>query len=570
MNDTLMYVKSSCQLAGFYSNKSQFQKAEKTLLLLLPLVNGSRKKLLKGLVYNYFGNIYKLSLNLAPALQSYLKAETIFEKEKSNPDLIRLFVDMAEYYRSIGQYADAKRYANKALNIYETSKSNDISKLIRIYNRMAAIYNESSNSDSCQQFSLKALTLSKQIGDFNSEAISLNEIGFSMKNLRKVDSSSKCYKRAIYLWTKIGDDLNAVHAKYNLAMLYSHNYFPKDTIIPLYKDIIKLVKEKHIDYPLDQVYFGLSDCYFFNGDSLDCYRIRRKAYEALIDKNRKMYDVEVNNIKEKYENKKYQQQISKVSDELETSEKNLIQKERENRIIYLSLAVLTLLIVVIGFLTRRIYLTNQTLNSKNKEKDTLIQEIHHRVKNNLQFVSSLINMQINSSKTGPEVESLNDTSRRIRSMALVHEMLYNQNNMDGIEIKKYLEELVSSINDIVNSQKIPIRFVIDCDEFIFETPNAIALGMITSELVSNSIKYAFMEIKNPTITIELKKMSDDDRIRFILKDNGKGLSETVKDMHGKLGMRLINIFSRQIKGEYSFKNDSGLMYTLVFQNKFRK
>lgn len=563
-SDTMVYVANSCYLSTLYIKNSRFVKSERTLLLLMPLLKESKYSLLKGLVHNRLGNCYKHSLDHALALQNYFMAAEIFEKEKSNPDLVRLYVDLAEYYRSTGQYGDARRYIQKAHTIYETSKLNDIPKLIRIFNRYAAITNENSPSDSCITYSIKALLLSRQIGDLNSEAISLNEIGFAMKNRKNVDSSMKCYKRAIELWTIIGSDLDAVHGEFNLAMLMSHNNFPLKTIMPYYENIIDKVKKKNLDYPLDKVYFGISDLYFFSGDSLNCYRVRRKAYEALLEKNRKIYNAEVANIKEKYENVKYQRQISKVSGELENSEKNLQQKEKENRNIYFSLAALVLLLIVIGLLAKRIYGDNKTLEQKNKEKDTLIQEIHHRVKNNLQFVSSLINMQINSSKTSTEIDSLNDASRRIRSMALVHEMLYNQDNLEGIEIKKYLNELISSINDLVNSKKIPISFMINCDELMFETPKAIALGMITSELVSNSIKYAFSEVSSPRIDINLQK-NDNGTILFTVKDNGKGLTMDSSVLPEKLGMRLISIFSRQIKGEYSFKNNIGLEFTLLFK-----
>ena len=221
--------------------------------------------------------------------------------------------------------------------------------------------------------------------------------------------------------------------------------------------------------------------------------------------------------------------------------------------------------MIIGVLARRIYDNNKILYIKNKEKDSLIQEIHHRVKNNLQFIGSLINMQINTSKNTAEIDTLNDASRRIKSMALVHEMLYNRNDVKGIEINKYISELISSINDVVNSKKIPIKFTIDCDILDFETSKAIALGMITSELVSNSIKYAFGKTKKPQITISLKTDHNNQTIAFIVSDNGIGMKGKKKESPEKLGLRLISIFSRQLKGDYSFINEKGLTFKLTFK-----
>ncbi|MBN8692466.1 MAG: hypothetical protein J0L69_04675 [Bacteroidetes bacterium] len=562
--DTISYVKTICHLSNLLTKKSRYVRAEKKLFSLLSLIYTPRHKLLRGVVYNHLANNYKASRELSKALRFYLQAEILFEKEKSYNNLIKLYTDMAEYYRSQGQYGDARKYIKKSHDLFFKKASRDTLQLIHIYNRYAAIANENSPSDSSLMFSLLALDLCRKTGNLHGEAISYNEIGFAMKNRKNVDSSMNCYKRAFDLWMKVGADADAIHAKYNLALLLGHNNYPKKIVLPIYQEIIEMVINKKIDYPLDQVFLGLSNCYFFAGDSLDYYRARKYAYEALMEKNRKIYDLDVSNIKERYENEKNLERITKYTNELEESEKKLTLKRKENRVMYISLIVLIPLLIIIGFLLKRIYTDNKRLNTKNKEKDVLIQEIHHRVKNNLQFVSSLINMQINSSKSNLEIDSLNDASRRIRSMALVHEMLYNQDNLEGVEIKKYLEELMSSINEIVNSKNIPIQFNIQCEKTIFETTKAIALGMITSELVSNSIKYAFKKTPTPCIDIELKKLNTG-KISFTVRDNGLGMNNKVDTNSEKLGMRLISIFSRQIKGDYSFQNDGGLVYTITFE-----
>jgi two-component sensor histidine kinase len=566
ITDTAAHVNVICHLSTLYNKKSLYVRSEKKLLALIPMLGNKNQGTLLAKVYNSLANTYKLSKDIGAALKYFLKSIELFELQNDHRGLIQVYTDMAEYNRSLANFGEAKRYIRKALALYEANQVNDVPRLLKIYGRYAAIQNESSGGDSALHLSLAALKLAREINDKNAEAVSLNEIGFFMKNRNRVDTAMKCYQRAVDLWTGIGADADAAHGLFNQASLMSHNGFPRRMIIPYYENIIKLVKEKNVDYPLDQVYFELSNCYFFLGDSLSFFRIRQDYFIALLQKNQKIFDTEVSNIREKYENEKYKAQISKVSDELKESEKNLDQKTRENVIIYVSLVILLVLVIIIALLARKVNSANKTLKIKNSEKDTLIQEIHHRVKNNLQFVSSLINMQINSSKTSIEVDSLSDASRRIRSMALVHEMLYNQDDLSGIEIKKYLTELISSINDIVNSKKIPIIFNIKCEVMIFETSKAIALGMITSELVSNSIKYAFVNTTQPRIDIRLQKMDKEDFISFSVRDNGTGLKAGRQEETEKLGMRLISIFSRQMKGEYTFNNDNGLVYTLVFKD----
>ncbi|MCC6182216.1 MAG: sensor histidine kinase [Bacteroidia bacterium] len=554
--DTKTHTKLIYHLSSLYNKKSRYYKSERILNEHLTELSKKDRMYQIGLVYSQLGNTFKLKREMPEALKYYLEAKDIFEKIKSYSDLVRVYVSLAEYFRSLSEYPEGKKFIQKAFTLYHNKELKDTSLLIGMYGRFAAIQNESSPTDSSIILSLQALEYARLTHDLNAQAISLNELGFSFKNRHMVDSSRACYKMAYKLWSQIGNDADAVHALYNEALLLSHNDFKKEFVIPYYENIISLVKNKQIDYPLDQVFFELSNCYFFMGDSLQCYRIRQNYYQALLDKRHKLYDSEVQNIEEKYENEKYKKEIIEVSNELK-------EKKNEVLIISVSLAILIILLIVIAFLANRVNKSNKILKIKNKEKDILVQEVHHRVKNNLQFINSLINMQINSNKSKTAIASLNDFSRRIQSMALVHEMLYNKDEIAGIEIKNYFQELISSLNEMVTLNNIPIQFRLSCDEMLIESNKAMALGIIMSELVSNSIKYAFSDTQTPIIEISYKL--NNQQATFIVRDNGSGADFNKEVRKNKLGMRLRDIFSRQLKGEYLFNNDNGLVYTLTFK-----
>lgn len=215
-------------------------------------------------------------------------------------------------------------------------------------------------------------------------------------------------------------------------------------------------------------------------------------------------------------------------------------------------------------LEQTVELRTSELKSSLDEQTALLQELHHRVKNNLQIISSLISLQTNSSTDSSEIHSLNDASRRIRAVALVHEMLYKQDKAE-IDIKFYLTELASTINELVNVQQLPIKFNLDVDNIVLKVDQAVALGMITSELISNSIKYAFTGVDHPEVILSLHKKNNGNTIVYIVKDNGPGnVSKDVNDKT-RFGMRLIDIFSRQIKGSHSFCNNNGFTYELQFK-----
>jgi len=558
------YVDENCYLANLYAKKGHKAKAERLLINLLSLTSRNSNKELTGKVHQRFGGFYKLSADNASALSNYLAATKIFQEGKSYSNLISVYTDMAELYRSLANYDEARYYIKKGFEIFRKTGEKDALKLAKLYNRYAAIENEQNEMDSSIYFTMLAIKFAKEAGDKYSEATSFNELGFSYKNLKMVDTSFNCYQRAIDLWESIGAESEEIHAKFNQTQLLAHNNYPNRKIIPLYKNIIDEVIAKKIDYPLNRLYAEISWAYFFVGDSLNCYRYRAASINETIKIERARSESEVNEVKEKYENEKYKKEISKVSDKLNRSEKELLNKKQENLFIYLFLILLSVLLALIGYLLYRIYKTNKALHEKNLEKDTLVQEIHHRVKNNLQFVESLINLQMKSTQSDSEKNTLSDVSRRIKSMGLVHQMLYSKNDLYGVEIKTYFSELISSLNELVNSQKIPIQFNLSCPELKFKTTEAIALGLITSELISNSIKYAFQNVGKPVISITLT-LREDKTISFVIKDNGAGFSKHDILRGGSLGMRLIDIFSRQIRGEYEFDSTNGLTYTLKFK-----
>jgi len=202
-----------------------------------------------------------------------------------------------------------------------------------------------------------------------------------------------------------------------------------------------------------------------------------------------------------------------------------------------------------------------------KEKDTLLKEIHHRVKNNLQTVSSLLSLQSRSIEE-PRIKSLIKSSQnRVISMAMVHEMLYMRHDLSKIEYKSYVEELTDYLirsfkgteNNIVLNINIPdIKLGID---------TAIPLGLLINEVITNALKYGIKDNDTGEIHIELVKLNKKDYVLNI-GDNGAGFSELISHKNTKsLGLKLINNLARQLKG--SINRDSsknGTNYIVKFSD----
>lgn len=213
--------------------------------------------------------------------------------------------------------------------------------------------------------------------------------------------------------------------------------------------------------------------------------------------------------------------------------------------------------------------SNLQISQQNKEKDVLIQEVHHRVKNNLQLISSLVSMQLASVKSSKAKIILTDTYNRIASMSLVHEILYSKKNMSFISLKTYLSDLITSINNMINLEKRNIIINNSLKDIDLDVSHCIALGMITNEAISNALKHAFKENQEDAeITISLSCDSKDKLIVFIIKDNGIGIKEKfLKGKNKSLGLRLIKIFSKQLKASLEIKNNYGTEIIVEFTCK---
>lgn len=205
--------------------------------------------------------------------------------------------------------------------------------------------------------------------------------------------------------------------------------------------------------------------------------------------------------------------------------------------------------------------TLELQNSLNEQK-ALLQEIHHRVKNNLQFIEAIITMQIKVSKNISNQLALRDVTRRINALTLVHDMLYHKDRLETISVKDYLHELTEKLSSMANRRTAPVKFTLDIADIYFNINHCMAIGMITTELINNCFKYAFVNIPAPTIQLKLTKPDPNGTVHYTLHDNGIGLDK--KHPTQGLGMRLIDIFSRQLKGKYKFENQQGLFFTFDF------
>ncbi|MDD4602727.1 MAG: histidine kinase dimerization/phosphoacceptor domain -containing protein [Bacteroidales bacterium] len=203
------------------------------------------------------------------------------------------------------------------------------------------------------------------------------------------------------------------------------------------------------------------------------------------------------------------------------------------------------------------------LMENTKQKENLLKEIHHRVKNNFAILISLINMQMDQSKN-PEVrQSLMNLQLRIRTMSLVHEMLYRSKDFEKISFPEYLHSLSSVISGTYNRKDITLSF--DTDEVVIDIESCIPLGLIINEILSNAYKHAFPKNRSGNIWVKLKKNIQLKTLSFSICDDGIGLPDQFQlEKCKSMGFQIVQILCKQVEGEMVLKNAPGVLFSLCF------
>ena len=198
-----------------------------------------------------------------------------------------------------------------------------------------------------------------------------------------------------------------------------------------------------------------------------------------------------------------------------------------------------------------------------KEKEVLIQEINHRVKNNMQIISSLLSLQANHTSSDEAAEILKESRGRVKSMAMIHEKLYHSSNLSRLNMAEYLNNLVSDILRSYSNVPSNVTSNVYVDDIYLNINTALPMGLMVNELVSNSIKHAFPEGEG---NINIKLEYDGEKYILTVSDNGIGLPEDVDPFESSsLGLKLVNSLSIQIEGDLSVLRDGETTFILKFK-----
>jgi len=440
-----------------------------------------------------------------------------------------------------------------------------------------------------------------------------NNIGLSFLGEKKNDSASFYFNSALKtIHTKIvglenidtaylNHFINVINA--NKATIYIENK-KYDIALPVLHKVLKSAKEtKEVHIKLS-TYYDLARIAYYKknpthsltyldsifkiisaskNDKMMVNSLHLKAKNLMLlgnindanttfSKHKSLVDL----LEQEKTNKNYTEQTIKLDVENKTnqliaSKKVIIKNEQigfyqKIGIGLLLFTVLSMLFVYNKFNEKSKIIKNQKVVAEKslKQKEILLKEIHHRVKNNLQLISGLLYLQSVKHKDSKVTAMIDESQKHINSIALVHEMLYQDDALSLVSMEKYLKELGTSLLQVRSQEEITFKLnVINVD---LPLDYATTLGLIVNELITNSLKYAFSTQKG-TVSISLKE-TDENEYAFIYSDNGKGFdSSDAKSNNKTLGQKLIKMLAEEIEADLTIKNKQGLTYIFNFKTK---
>jgi two-component sensor histidine kinase len=557
-------------------------------------------------------NMVQGSLHLA---ESQLLTVLRRYKAIGYPKLYYVYDLLAVTNRYKGDFSKGIYYGLRAVESMEAS--HDFSSATTFYSRLANMYRELGQTEKSIQWYWKVFENRKY-----SESVNLymfRDAGFLARELIKLKREKEAL--AFILDIKAKNKPNGVYAKASLlaSLGYCYHSLRNDRRAnQYYSELFRLTGRLKADNEVTtDVYCEMGQYYMNKGqyrqaessllkalnaahgiNSLsDTKDIHKMLYESNLAmgnyKSAQQYLMKHMVLKDSIFNEKKSRQIEELQVRYETAKKKKdiellsSQNQQAHKIKNITLGGAVLLLIIIGLLYSR-YLTKQRsnrkleahqkeLDQKNifleslnaelhhllKEKEWLIDEVHHRVKNNLQMVTSLLHTQSAYLKDPDAVMAVKDSLRRVQAMSLIHQKLYEDQNTTTIAMPEYVRELVGYLresfetgNRLVFEQKI--------DALLLDVSQAVPLGLIMNEAIANSIKFAFKEQQQGIIIISLQAKGQN-YIMLDISDNGIGLPPTL-DLrpHESLGLDLMQGLAKQLKGTFSIETNQGVHISVIF------
>ena len=484
---------------------------------------------------------------------------------------IRLSLGMTEGSYDLYQDFELHELALKDFLLYENlNKYKKDVEQYRYYKILGNLYFELGKIDSARKYYTIGLNISnQQIQNANKKTpLNIHTAGRAsfLGLLGRCYLAEHQFKKAIeYLLIDIeqseDDKNNKIFKMIHLANAYIGNKELKNAKSSI-KKVEQLSKDKE-DKRMSLRISELKSNYFLLANQLDSaiyystlYNKQKDIHNEIIRKNQAI--LLLSNIEA--EARKKDLIVTKANLDKERADKKAQLVFLWGSIIVIIMAAISLVILLVNNIQKS--KSKKLIESKNKENELLLKELHHRVKNNLQVIYSLINLQKRRIESSELHQSLSMVQNRIKTMSLVHQNLHENDNLKEVNLESYIKTISDYLKSLYFREEKEIAIQLDIDSSIeLSMDKAITIGLLINEIMSNSLKYAFKGRPAGSISIDVQKLHTG--IQMKIQDNGIGF-DPEKLSSKSLGMYLIENLVKQIQGRYELENFEGTTYLIYF------
>ena len=554
-------AESQVMLARIHRQKVQYDSSLQYLLAAEQILKLEGLQVELAKTYQEYHKVLTNQKEYKSALEYAFKASEIYQELGHKQGLAAAYNGIAWVQLSQEEYETALEYGDKALELLKGESADELRGLIRFTRGCAYVSNSS--------YDLALLELTKAMDYLEKAKVSpltlarvINSRGNANKLMGNHEAAILDYQSNLALCQELNHKRGIMIANANLGHTYLLNKDYKKALPYLLfaKNAMESTNDKA---NLWEQYMHLSNNYEALGDYEQALLYERK----LATENEEYYEDKIEQLELETQTKfeTGQRQATIVLQE------QTIEQQKQRQLLILGLAILlgvVLLLVYTNYRNKK--RLSAELEVKNQEKELLLKEIHHRVKNNLQTISSLLNLQSAQIKDKKIQGAVIESKNRVRSMALIHQKLYQGENLAAIEMKEYLRMLSENMIKSFGRHR-DMELLVEMPEVEVDVDTAIPIGLITNELLTNTLKYAFPGGQPGLIQVSLTHEPEKDQMCLRLSDNGVGMESMngePDERRGNFGSQLVKLLTTQLDGKMTVNTENGFETVINFK-KFK-
>ncbi|MGF2412083.1 tetratricopeptide repeat-containing sensor histidine kinase [Ferruginibacter sp.] len=546
--------------------------------------------------HNRLGVIYRRLSDIKKSLYHFEEGITLAQSFKNDAVLAVLYMNKANSLNEAARYDEAVGMHLKSIRIKEKLK--DERGLLQSFNNIAIVFMRTQQYETSLDYFRKANLLAKQFNNKTSLGYNYVNMAGLFNVLNKKDSVPALYELSLAAFkaTEEKTGVGLVYHNYGNFLLEQQQLDKAEEMLLKALDIRKQTKSL---YDIASTMNVMGSLLTQKGKTKEAEDLLLQSLAMLKDENSVRQKDAYKHLAEHYkatgnyeEAYKYQAGYITMSDtladenevttmlrtqsqyevekrdaQLELAKKDkalqyLSVSKKNQQLVYLGIALVLALLLcgVFYFIYRNKKQHAVVLENKNSQIETLIRELHHRVKNNLQVVSGLLSLQSSRMEDDKARQAMDEGRTRVDAMAMIHQKLYMDKDLAGVDIKDYLENLTSSLAGSFGYNKQHIETSVAMQQPSLDIDMAIPIGLIVNELVTNAFKHAFSSTAQPKIKISLIR-NEDGSMDLNVADNGSGIL-TDTDTSKSFGMKLVHTLVTQLNGSIQQQHNNGTIYSI--------